>query len=1136
MAQSAPGSIHGKPGNRAGPELKIQTNEYDLMSKYITNVVPFLALLFVLVAQPATGQGVTTSSMTGVVTDNTGESLPGATVMAVHEPSGTTYGAATRSDGSYRLSNMRVGGPYTVTFRFVGYRPYVLENLFLSLGETYNQPATLSSETIEMDELIIVGMEDRIFNQERTGASTNIPSERIRNIPTIDRSINDLTKLTPQSFGTSFAGRDNRFNNYTIDGSVYNNNFGLGNAQFAGGNPVSLDVIEEVQVNLAPYDVRQGGFTGANVNAITRSGTNTYSGTAYTYYRNQNFVGTKIGDNDISVDDSFTRTLGASVGGPILRDRLFFFVNVEQEEADNPGDNRRALRPGQTPDGAQITRVPIEQAEFVRDRIQDLYGYDPGRFENIAFENKATRINARLDYNISRNHRAMLRFNTFDAFQDNLINGNSIRGFPGSERYRNTNRSGPEAITFANGHFSTDTRVTSLVAELNSTFGNNLANSFRIGNTWSVPNEQSVGGGDFPMIEVMEPLDGTPNVYYMSMGNELFRIGNLLENDTFSASNTLTYFAGRSTVTAGLNFEYMTFANAFNPVWNSWYRYATYDDFVESVINQNPAVRPSHFAIGYTFDEENPTTLPLDEVSFAQVGVYLQNEFLVNPTLKLTAGLRVDLPFYPMDAPKNEAVQAMNLSIPNPRGGDNIVPDVSTFPGVNPLWSPRLGFNWDVNGDRSTQLRGGTGIFSGRLPFVWISNQINANCVMRGQRGYFADSWGENGNPQWQGFRSDVDFYRPDPAALDAEIPNQINITADDFKLPQVWRSNIAVDQRLPFDVVGTAEVIYSRDFNSPLAVNLAHQRTGQSVNIGGNSYNLYKQELPGAEGTNLDEVYYLTNINEGSYFSMNFGLEKTWDVGLYTSFNYTYSRSRDYGLIGGSQAQSLWPSVALQDRNNPEAGYSRFDSPNRIVALAAYDTRLLSQRFLTRFSLVYIGGNQGRYSYTYAGNFGDGSGVRLMYVPVDFNDAQLIDQVDDDGNVVRTAQQQWQDLNAFIEQDPYLSGKRGEITERNGAKLPWLHRFDLRISQDASFFRGQHRLQFTLDVLNIGNLLNNTWGVTRVPVQNNPMSYQGPDANGNATFNVNYPSGRDLDESFRRIVDIDNTWSAQFGVRYLFN
>lgn len=483
----------------------------------------------------ALAQGVTTSTLTGIVLDDDGQSLPGATVVAVHEPSGTQHGTTSRSDGSFRIANMRAGGPYTLTVSFVGFNRNVIEAIHLRLGETYFQQVALTMGDIQLDEVVVTGISDRIFNHERTGAATSIAGEQIERIPSISRSINDLTRLTPQSSGTSFAGRDNRFNNYTVDGSAYNNNFGLSNDQFAGGNPISLDIIEEVQVNLAPYDVREGGFTGANVNAITRSGSNTFRGTGYMYYRNQDLVGSQIGDNELSINDSYTRTMGASVGGPILRNRLFFFLNVEQEEADNPGDNRRALRPGESPDGAQITRVPIDQAEFVRDRIQSIYGYDPGSFENIPFADKALRFNARLDYNINRNHRAMVRFNTFEAFQDVTINGNSIRGLPATERYNNTNRFGSEAITFSNAHYSADSRVTSLVAELNSTFGPNIANNFRIGNTWAIPSERGYSGGVFPMIEILEPEGATPNVYYMSLGNELFTVGNLLENNTFSA-------------------------------------------------------------------------------------------------------------------------------------------------------------------------------------------------------------------------------------------------------------------------------------------------------------------------------------------------------------------------------------------------------------------------------------------------------------------------------------------------------------------------------------------------------------------------------------------------------------------------
>ncbi len=1096
-----------------------------------TKIITLLAILLTLFSwQHGYSQGVTTSTMFGNVTDVGGDVLVGATVQATHTPSGTTYGISTDLNGMYRISNMRVGGPYTIVFSYVGYTPQRVESIYLTLGESYNLSVRLVSDISQLDDIVVLGTDNSTFNAERTGASLNVSRDRIEAVPTISRSVNDLTKLFPQSNGSSFAGRDNRFNNYTIDGNIYNNNFGLGSAQFAGGNPISLDVIEQLQINVAPYDVRFGGFTGASVNAVTRSGDNSFKGTAYTFYRNQDLIGDKVGKSELDIADSYTRTMGISLGGPIVQNRLFFFASVEKEESDNPGDTRRALRDGQTPDGVQTSRVPLTQAQFVKDQLAAIYGYDTGGFENISFGNEAIRLNLRLDYNISRNHRAMVRFNNYDTFRDVNVNGNSIRGFPGADRYRYTNRFGPEGLTFRNNNYTQDNIIRSLVGELNSVFGNKVSNSFNIGYTSITDPRRGIPNGQvFPMIEIMEPDENGVPYYYMTLGNELFSVGNLLENEVYSLSNTTTYFTGRHTFTGGVSFEYMTFANAFNPVWNSWYRYQTYDDFVESVINRNVNVRPSHFAIGFTFDKDNPTTLPLDRVNFSQFGVYLQDEFQVNPNLRLTAGLRVDLPLYPIDAPRNETVEGLNLSIPNPNGGAPITPDVSKFPSINPLWSPRFGFNWDVNGDRTLQVRGGSGVFSGRLPFVWVSNQINANGVMRGQRGYYADSWGTGNNPEWTGFQADPNVYRPDPSTLTAEIPNQINITADDFKLPQVWRSNLAVDYELPFGVIATVEGIYSKDYNSPLAVNLAHQPTGQVAKVGGNEYPIFTTQLPG-NPARLREVYYLTNINKGSYQSLTVGLEKLFDIGLFGSVNYTRSVSRDYGLIGGSQAQSLWPNVVQQNRNNPEVGYSQFDVPNRIIAQVSYTTSNFVPNSPTRVSVVYSGGDQGRYSYVYGGSFGDGAGVRLMYVPNDMGDAQLIPFGD------RSVEEQWELLESYISQSSYLSSIRGEVSERNGALLPWLHRFDVRLTQDVRLMNN-HRLQFTFDVLNLGNLINSEWGVSKTPIQRNLLQYRGMDGDGNAQFSVNNAPGSTTiaSDSYRDVVSVANTWSAQVGVRYLF-
>lgn len=1086
----------------------------------------------------ANAQGVTTAAMNGLVTDDTGEVLPGANVVAVHEPSGTRYAAITNNEGRYFLANLRVGGPYTIRISYVGYEDVVIPGINLSLGQNLTRNVVLKSG-IDLKEIEILGKVDPTFNSDRTGAATNINEEALNNLPTISRSLNDFTRLTPQSNGTSFGGRDNRFNNYTIDGNIYNNNFGLGTSQFLGGNPISLDVVEEVQVNLAPYDVRQGGFTGANVNAITKSGTNQWRGSVYQLYRNEKMTGDKIGDTRLNVSETFTSIRGLTVGGPIIKNKLFFFAGYEKETADAPGDQRLAARPGLPPDGQTVSRVTAEQAEFVRRRIQELYGYDPGAFENVPFENGAERLNVRLDFNINTNNKLMLRYNKFSSDRTVQINGNSIRGLPASERFTNTNRFGIEALTFANANYLTGSDVESVVAELNSVFGGKFSNNLNIGYTSSFDGRRIPGGQNpFPMIEVMEPDASGNLLYFMSLGDELFSVGNELQNNIFNITNNLTYFGNKHTITAGFNFEYMTFGNGFNPTWHSWYRFKTYQSFVDAVINRNPAVLPDGFAIGLTYDKNNPTALPLDETAFAQLGLYVQDELFVKPNLKITAGLRVDMPFFPIDLPRNPTVEAANFRIPNPRAeGEFITPDVSQLPGINPLISPRIGFNYDINGDQSIQLRGGTGFFSGRMPFVWISNQVNANGVTRAELGLLPNQWGTPGRPQWQGFQPDVNFYRPDPNDITPTVPAQLNITDPDFKFPQVWRSNVAVDAKLPFGVVGGLEAIYSRDYNQPLAVNLAHNPTGQFANVAGNQYPLYQQQLPGVTGSPLREVYFLTNINSGDYMALTATLSKDFGKGFFYSFAYTRSRVRDYGLIGGSQAQSLWPNVAILDRNNPETGFGRFDQPNRIVSYVSFDTRFLNSKNNTRFTLFYDGGEQGRYSYTYSGNMGDGAGVRLMYVPRTFEEAQLINFTS--GGRVITAQEQWAALDAYINQNPYLSSMRGQITERNGAKLPWLHRFDFRMVQDFLLGKDENsnKLQFTLDVLNVGNLINSEWGVGQSTIQRNLMQYRGRDAQGNAQFTANFqPStSRFPQESFQPIFSLNQTWTAQAGIRYIF-
>ncbi len=1111
-----------------------------------------IAVLSLLIGSNAAfAQGITTASVEGTVLTITSEPMPNANVVAVHLPSGTRYGTITRADGRFNLPNLRTGGPYEITVSHVGYQNDQVSDIYLSLGETRSMVFFMLEVGVVLEEVVIAGTLDRVFNAGRTGATTNLDSETINLMPTISRSINDFTRLNPQSNGTSFAGRDNRFNNYTIDGNIYNNNFGLGSGQFAGTNPISIEVIEEIQVNIAPYDVRSGGFTGANVNAITKSGSNEFRGSAYSFLRNEYMIGRKIGEQSLNVSDAVTEIRGASVGGPIIRDRLFFFVSVEQEEASVPGDQRLATRPGLPPDGQNVTRVPADRMDFVRQQMMSIYGYETGPYENYPFANEGLRLNFRVDFNINRNHRLAVRLNHYDAFRDVTINGNSVRNVT---RYSNTNRFGNEALTFRNANYTDDNTVTSLVAELNSVFGNRFANNLNIGYTTIQDPTRGIPGGQvFPFIEVLEwdgdppPAEtlGTPR-YYFALGNELYSVGNLLENDVFNITNNFSAFMGAHTLTAGINFEYQTFANAFNPNAHTFYRFNSYQNFLDVVVNRLPDARPDGFAMSYSYKGKDD--LPLDETEFAQLGVYFQDKYQVNRDLVVTAGLRVDLPFFPIDLPRNPRLDALvndGLYFTDPRDGSQIIPDVSQLAKARLLLSPRIAANWDVFGDNSLQVRGGTGLFSGRIPFVWISNQVSANGVTRGLDGWDRYSlvggqwvenvWGEGGRPAWQGFQADPSVYKPDPETLDAQLSRDINLTDRNFKFPQVWRTNLAADYKLPYGVIATLEGIYSQDFNSPLAMNInlaepAGYFSGADPRPYFSSY---------TQNSQFNEVMYLTNINEGYYASITAQLQKDFGSGVYASLAYTRSVSKDYGLIGGSQAASLWPNEVAENRNQPEVGYSRFDQPNRIVGYLSLNTAIFSPRNTTTFSLYYSGGEAGRFSYVYAGNFGDRA-ARLMYIPKSANEVRFIPVTI--AGTTYTPEQQWAILNDYIEQDKYLSANRGKVAERNGAILPWLHRFDLRIAQDIVFtgLPDRYKLQFTVDILNFGNMLNSEWGVSETTWQRSPLTYAGRDATDNVpTYRLTRvtggPEGEIPYETFRPIIDINQTWSLQLGVKFIF-
>lgn len=1077
-----------------------------------------LTLTFLTVGLLSFAQ-ITTSTINGKIVDASGVELIGATVIAIHTPSGTSYGTVTNASGYYAIQGMRVGGPYKIEVSYVGYQNSMQDGIFLSLGNASIFNFELSEEALAIEEVVVSATKDAKFNESKTGAALNISSERITSLPTISRDINDFTRLTPQSNGTSFAGTNSRFNNYTIDGNIYNNNFGLGSAQFAGGSPISLDAIEAVSVNLAPYDVRYSGFTGAAVNAVTKSGTNTVKGSVYYLLRNDQMQGNKAGDLAVDRGNSENKIFGATLGGAIIKNKLFLFASYEKETEAVPSFLKRAARPGETPDGLIISRVPLERANFVRDRIQSLYGYDVGEPDGYQFASEQERLNIRLDYNINQNHKLTARFNSYSAFTDVPTNGNSIRYI--QTRYTNTNRTGIENINFRNNNYTNDRKVTSYVAELNSIFSTNVSNQLNVGLTRITDPKRGIPGGqDFPMIEVLEPDASGNLLYYMTMGNELFSVGNLLENNIFNITNNTTFYKDKHTIVAGFNFEFMTFANAFNPTFNGFYRYIGYDKFVDAVINRNPNVFPDAFAKGYALD--GSTTPPVDDTRFGQIGLYVQDEYRASDKLKLTGGLRIDLPFYPIDLPQNQLLNNLNKTFTDAEG-NSFSPDVSVFPKVNPLFSPRVGFNYDANGDRSTVIRGGTGIFSGRIPFVWLSNQVNGSGVVRGGLGYQGQDVINRGII----FNQDVTAYAPENP--NATLSNELNLTDPNFKLPQVWRSNLALDQKLPLGIEATVEFMYNRDVSTPVAFN-SILRTPDNT-FSGPDQRGYWTSTNYSNDANFRNVFYLTNASEkADYFSATLQLSKQFNNGFSAMAAYTRSRARDLDAAGGSQAVSLWTAVVQNDRNNPELSYAGFDQPNRLIGTLSYQTKS------TTISLFYDAGNAGRFSYTYSGNFGDASN-RLMYVPN--NASELVfEQYTLAGQTI-TPQMQQQMLDQYIDQDEYLSSIRGQVSERNGALAPWVHRLDLRILQDINFTdKDNNKIQLTLDFINIGNMFNSNWGVPKVSWQRNLLNYRGATADGQPRYRLNTIPGTTNfpTETFRTTTSVlGNTWRLQVGARYIF-
>lgn len=1042
------------------------------------------------------GQGVTTSSMSGKVTDSNGEALTAANIVAIHLPSGTQYGTITRDDGNWDIRNMRIGGPYEITVSYVGFNEEKQSDVYLNLNQTYEVQFVLV-ESIETLMEVTVTTGSKYINSDLTGSMTAIEKREIKSLPTIKRGLGDFTRLTPESDGNSFGGRNNLYNNFSVDGSIFNNPFGLDYATPGGqtdAQPVSLEAIDQIQVSLAPFDVREGGFTGAGVNAVTKSGTNEWTGNIYSYFRNEGMIGKKVGDVEVENLDFNTNLTGLSLGGPIIKNKLFFFMNVEGERRDELAHG--FVADNGTNSGDNVTTVSETDVQAVRQHFLDEWGYETGEYQGYNHETYNDKLLFKIDWNINQTNTFTFRYNYLDSWKDILPHPEAIGG-RGPTNFR---------LPFENSSYRIFNKINSYVAELNSRFGNNISNRLLVGYT-EFRDHREPHSEPFPVIDILN----TNGQVAITAGSEMFSTHNILDQNVLQITDNFTYFMDNHNITVGFNFEKFFFYNSFNLFYYPWYTFASVQDFLNASDELDPS-DPNYYDFNQDVTNSQQNAYAEPELDVAQLAFYVQDEYKVNDNLKLTAGLRMDMPLYLNSIEQDPQITGFTGWVDE--DGNAVTVDPSEFPKATPLWSPRLGFNWDVMGDNTLQVRGGSGIFTGRIPFVWLGNQSTNSFIAPG-------------------------------------YTFQINATSTDFKWPQVWKTNIAVDKDFGEGLVATLDILYSKDINAVVHRNYnmleptgtlgGNTGDNRAIFAGFNEQNIYSSDANAA--TFLDAgVIVLDNTNEGSQFSTTGKVAKTFDFGLNATFAYTYMMSKDYTSIPAEiAADAFQRNAVVGDPNHPELSYSRYGLNHRLIASVTYVKEYGNMR--TTVGAFFEAGKGNRYSYTYIGDINnDGIGTPfvpnyndLIYVPKDQNDINF-GTIDGNGDAViaTDAAAQWAALDAFIEQDPYLSERRGDYAERNGASLPWFTQFDIRIMQDFDFMikDKKNTLQLSLDILNFGNMINSNWGVRQLPTTLNPLTFNGLDNNNVPYFSFN----TNLTESYIDDVSIFSKWQMQIGVKYMFN
>ena len=1073
---------------------------------------------------------VTTASLGGRIVDTKGETIIGAAVVATHLPSGTTYGAVTNGEGLYAIQGMRTGGPYTVEVSCLGYQTVKFTDIKLALGENYVLDGYLNDDVESLNEAVVVATPASRFAATKTGASTNVSNEEMMNLPNSSRSLSALTKLSPYASGMSFAGSDGRSTNFTVDGANLNNNFGLSANLPGGGTPISLDAIEEVQLVVAPYDVRQSNFVGGGINAITKSGTNTFKGTAYTYYYDQRLRGNKLMGEDLGErKPESNKIYGFTLGGPIVKNKLFFFVNFEMQ--DKPGEAVQWQ--------ADASKQKVLQQ--ISDKLKNDYGYDAGSYTDFPGGIQNRKFLARVDWNISDAHKLSVRYNNTTNTTWYAPNGNSC-----DDSYRNKgfNRASKESQPFAYNMYSQQNDVWSIAGELNSRFSNTVSNRFIA--TYTNINDQRGSKSDaFPHIDIMTDGDfSTGNfIPYTSLGYELFTYNNGVKNTILNVQDNLTFYMGSHTITAGASYEHQMAHNSYMRNGTGYYRFASAEDFLNGNL-------PLSFV--YTYGN-NGVESPAGRINYDQYGAYVQDEWKVTRNFKLSYGLRADmLAFDNADLMTNNAIKAISF------GGKSV--DTGMWPKTRVQVSPRVGFNWDVYGDKSIVVRGGTGFFQGRLPLVFFTNMPqNAGMIQTTVK--YTSSFAKDGDGNITGVKyandvknaliklnggketgghlvtSNEEYIKT--LGLNTtvtEADGQIGKSADingvdpDFHMPQIWKSSLALDLQLPtsFPLSMTAEGMFNKTIWGTRLVNWNINESAVTKRFSGPDNRLMYE---GAYTYGTNNAYILTNTREGWGYTFNYTVKAEPVRNLKLMASYTHTESKEISGMPGSAASSAYTGLASVDGPNfLGLQRSQYVTPDKVAANVSYYVDLIGG---LQVDLYYTGYSAYGNSFTYSNDMnGDGIAYDLMYIPKDKNEINFTSEADRDAF--------W----AFLEQDSYLSTHKGQYAEANAARAPFVHRFDLRLAKDIVFHIGStsHKFQVSASIDNIGNMFNSSWGVPQLAYNQSsagyisPLKYAGNDG-GVPKFSFNKVNDAYPTKTYTNYYkNTSECWQILLGLKYFFN